>query len=357
MSLQSSSASRTPTIDSSCLRPGGGMAVTISVAWCSGCASASSPAAPPSRGRWKTSTYVQCHSCSRSRNWYPSRWSREPVWGPGAGRAGRGGPGCPCVCSWAASRARLSGVPAISSGTQISTPRFRMARLMPPCLGFIVRSKRKWGCGCTTRSAPSTIPRSLRTSFPFGSMRGLSRSRTVGLQKLTFSITSQCPASIAVISTESLHPKLPRVPSICSNPPSSSTVSHPAVMGILRSVFPVSTAAVSTSRDLPLSAGPTRMAIIPMWTHRSRFCSGRAWDGRSMVGRPWGLGRVSGIGCGLAYSKPPILMVPGPATRRVGAGSTTSGTPNTSSNTLQTCVRSPSSRMRCRYSTSMNSAG
>lgn len=122
--------------------------------------------------------------------------------------------------------------PKVDGGTrQISTPRFRIAREISPCCGqgnikasnvwigqkviweekndvlfnrvsekktwgFMRRRILKSGWGVTTRTLPSTSPRSLRSRRPLISRRGLRRSSTVGLQRLTLSKTTHSPLCV-----------------------------------------------------------------------------------------------------------------------------------------------------------------
>ena len=142
--------------------------------------------------------------------------------------------------------------------TNNSTERFLRARDISPNFGSIVAKSRKFGWGRTTRTSPSTRPCSFTTKTPFGSTKELSRSKTLALQKLALSRTTQWPSIMAFKITESRHSKLPWRPSTWSNPPRRSMVSQPAVIENTSRVAPTSLAARDKMLLLPDAAGPMR---------------------------------------------------------------------------------------------------
>mmetsp|Transcript_10520 Transcript_10520/g.64466 ORF Transcript_10520/g.64466 Transcript_10520/m.64466 type:complete len:222 (-) Transcript_10520:6474-7139(-) len=100
----------------------------------------------------------------------------------------------------------------IGADTQTSTPLFLIARETSPNLGSSVKKRRKFGCGLTILSCPSMMPASLISNSPPLSRTGLSRSNTAGLHKFAPSRTTQCPCSIARVTTPSTHSNVPALP-------------------------------------------------------------------------------------------------------------------------------------------------
>ena len=82
------------------------------------------------------------------------------------------------------------------------------AHALGSCLGSCARMRRKLGCGLSVRDCPLLVPASFSSSTPSGSSRGFSLSSTVAEHRLALSNSTHCPASMAFVSTPSIHSNL-----------------------------------------------------------------------------------------------------------------------------------------------------
>lgn len=83
-----------------------------------------------------------------------------------------------------------------------------LAHVLGSCLESCARMRRKLGCGLSVRDCPLLVPASFSSSTPSGSSRGLSLSSTVAEHRLALSNSTHCPASMAFVSTPSIHSNL-----------------------------------------------------------------------------------------------------------------------------------------------------